>query len=86
MAIQQPPYTLIGIQEEYIAAVNGCYARWGVRRDHGYTYVPFLTRVARGARHTAERKLMRCGFHSEQIPALIKDAIDMAELERISEE
>ncbi len=85
MIIQQPPYTLIGIQQEYIDKINGCYARWGVRRDHDHTYVPFLSRVARGARHTAERKLLRCGFRPEQIPALIKDARDMAELERLAE-
>ena len=85
MPIKQPPFTLIGIQEEYIAKINGCYARWGERRDHGYTYVPFLTRVARGARRTAERKLLLCGYRPEQIPALIKDAIDMASLERLAE-
>ena len=72
--------TLIGIQEEYIETLNAGLARWSHRKDGGHSH-----RIARGARHTAEKQFRKLGFTDQQIPQLIKDARDMAELERNSD-
>lgn len=73
--------TLIGIQEEYIETLNAGLARWSHRKGGGHSH-----RIARGARHVAEKKLARLGFTDQQISQAIKDARDMAELERNSDE
>lgn len=71
--------TLIGIQEEYIETVNAGISRWSHRKDGGHA-----GRIARGARHAAEKKLRRIGFTTEQIAQIIKDARDMAALIRVA--
>jgi len=73
--------TLIGIQEEYISTLNAGLARWSHRKDGGHA-----GRIARGARHTAEKQLRKLGFTDQQVQQIIKDARDMAELERNSNE
>jgi hypothetical protein len=71
--------TLIGIQEEYIETLNAGMARWSHRKDGGHSH-----RIARGARHAAEKQLRKIGFTDEkQIAQVIQDARDMATLERL---
>lgn len=72
--------TLIGIQEAYIETINAGIARWSHRRDGGHT-----GRIWRGARRKAENALRRLGFTDRQIASAIKDANDMAALERTAE-
>lgn len=72
--------TLIGIQTEYIETLNAGIARWSHRKNGGHIH-----RIARGARHAAEKALRKLGFTDTQIPQLIKDARDVAELERNSD-
>lgn len=69
--------TLIQIQDQYIETVNAGIARWSHRKDGGHS-----RRISRGARHAAEKDLRSLGFTSQQIDQAIKDARDMAELER----
>lgn len=73
--------TLIGIQEEYVETLNSGIARWSHRKDGGHSH-----RIARGARHAAEKQLRKIGFMDEkQIGQVIQDARDMATLERNSD-
>lgn len=65
--------TLIGIQQKYIEDVNAGTARWGHRLGHS-------TRIAKGARHTAEKALRRLGYDPAQTDAAIQDARDMIAL------
>jgi hypothetical protein len=68
--------TLIAIQDRYVATVNAGRARWAHRPDGGH-----LSRIRRGARHTAEQALARLGYTPGQAAQAIADARDMAELE-----
>lgn len=72
--------TLIDVQQDYMDTVNAGMARWGHRKALGHA-----ARISRGARHAAEKRLRRLGFTDQQIAVLIKDARDMAELERIAD-
>ena len=72
--------TLTQIQEQYIETVNAGIARWSHRKNGGHA-----DRVRRGAFHQAEKQLNRLGFNQDQIKQAIKDARDMAELERNAE-
>jgi hypothetical protein len=72
--------TLTEIQDEYIATVNAGLARWSHRKDGGHS-----SRILRGAYHKAKRELHRLGMDAEQIKNAIRDARDMAELERNAE-
>ena len=72
---------LIQVQEEYIRAVNAGYRRWSHRPDGGHA-----RRIRRGAWRRATRRLGRLGYTQWQIPQLIRDAEDIAQLERLSEE
>ena len=72
--------TLTQIQDQYIETVNAGIARWSHRKNGGHA-----DRIRRGAFHKAEKQLNDLGFTPEQISQAIKDARDMAELERISE-
>ena len=73
--------TLIGIQEQYIETLNAGIARWSHRKDGGHA-----GRIARGARHAAEKQLRRLGYQDEkQIAQIITDARDMATLERLAD-
>lgn len=73
--------TLIGIQEEYIETINAGIERWSHRKDGGHA-----SRIARGARTVATRKLSHIGFTGTQIDQILRDARDMAALIRNSEE
>lgn len=72
--------TLITVQQEYIDTVNAGIDRWSHRKDGGHAH-----RIWRGARRKLEAALSKLGFTAEQIQQALKDARDMAELERISE-
>ena len=74
-------HTLIGIQDEYIATVNAGIARWSHRKNGGHA-----GRISAGARRQAQRKLQALGLNAEQIGQTLRDAKDMAELERMAEE
>jgi hypothetical protein len=70
--------TLTQIQEEYIETINMGMQRWSHRKDGGH-----MSRISRGARHTAGKELRKLGFtDSKQIEQIITDARDMAALER----
>ena len=74
--------TLMGIQETYIETLNAGIARWSHRKDGGHA-----SRISRGARHTAEKRLRKLGYADDkQIAQIIQDARDMATLERLSDE
>lgn len=72
--------TLIQIQDHYIETLNAGIARWSHRKDGGHA-----SRISRGAYHKAEKQLLRLGLTQEQVKQSIKDARDMAELERNAE-
>ena len=72
--------TLIQIQEEYIETINLGMQRWSHRKDGGH-----MSRISRGARHTAEKELRKLGYPEKQIAQILQDARDMAALERIAE-
>jgi hypothetical protein len=72
--------TLIQVQEQYIETVNVGLARWAHRKDGGHS-----SRIRRGAYHKAEKQLTSLGFTQAQVEQVIKDARDMAELERNAE-
>ena len=72
--------TLIQIQKQYIETVNAGLARWSHRKDGGHS-----SRISRGAYHKAQKQLTALGFTQEQTKQAIKDARDMAELERGAE-
>lgn len=72
--------TLIQVQEQYIETVNAGLARWSHRKDGGHS-----SRIRRGAYHKAQKQLASLGFAQEQVEQAIKDARDMAELERNAE-
>lgn len=74
--------TLIGIQQEYIETLNAGIARWSHRKLGGHS-----SRISRGARHTAEKQLRKLGFADQkQIDQIVRDARDVAELERNADE
>jgi hypothetical protein len=72
--------TLIQVQEQYVDTVNAGLARWAHRKDGGHS-----SRICRGAYHKAQKQLLSLGFTQPQIEQAIKDARDMAELERNAE-
>jgi hypothetical protein len=72
--------SIIAIQQAYIDTVNAGIARWAHRKDGGHS-----GRISRGARHNADKDLARLGFATAQREQIIKDARDMAVLERNSD-
>jgi hypothetical protein len=80
---REPKLNLVQIQDRFVERVNAAYARWShsKRLDHqrcGGHY----DRSHRGAYREAMRDLLKWGFTPEQARAAIKDASDMADLER----
>jgi hypothetical protein len=74
--------TLITIQDEYIETINLGIERWSHRKDGGHA-----SRIARGARTVATKRLNRIGFTDQrQIDQILRDARDMAALIRNSED
>jgi plasmid replication initiation protein len=71
--------TIIQIQEQYIETVNAGIARWSHRKDGGHS-----GRITRGAKRKADNELAKMGFATAEREQIIKDARDMAELERIA--
>jgi hypothetical protein len=72
--------TLIQIQERYIETVNAGVARWSHRKNGGHA-----DRIRRGAHHKAQKQLLALGFTQEQAEQAIRDARDIANLERCAE-
>ena len=71
--------SLISIQQEYIDAVNLGHFRWGHRPNGGH-----LPRIKRAAHRKLEAALGRLGYTPEQAHRAIRDAADMAALERLA--
>lgn len=69
--------TMIQIQDELAETVNAGIARWSHRKGGGHA-----GRIRGGAIKQARRKLAKLGFTEPQINHAIKDALDVAELER----
>lgn len=74
--------TLIGIQETLIDTINRGHQRWSHRKDLGH-----FNRIRGGAINAAQKDLTKIGFKdAKQIAMIVKDALDMAVLERITED
>lgn len=76
--------TIIDIQDELIAKIEASADKWGVeshlnvaRYPHGH-----YGRTRRAAKRLARRKLSDLGIGAADIDVIIKDAIDVAELQR----
>lgn len=72
--------TIIEIQQAYIDTVNAGISRWSHRKDGGHA-----SRIMRGARRKAESELAKLGFATAERDQIIKDARDVAVLERNSD-
>ncbi len=70
-------FNLIEAQREYIDTVNAGILRWSHRRGGGHAH-----RVTRGATHKLQSALLSAGFSAQQAILAVKDARDVAELER----
>jgi hypothetical protein len=82
------PRSLIQIQDEFIETVNAGIARWSHRHDRKYPRLigGHADRIVAGAGRRARKELRTLGFTEPQIDAAIRDASDMAELRRRSEQ
>lgn len=83
----EPKLNLIQIQDRYVARVNAAYGRWSHRiRTHVWGVSGGHYSRARGAAHReAAQDLRKWGFTDAQIAQVIKDADDVAKLERFAE-
>jgi len=72
---------MIQIQDELIESLNAGFARWAHRKNGGHS-----RRVRRGALRTAEKKLQKLGYEQAQIDQILRDAEDVAKLNRECEE
>lgn len=81
------PKGTLAIQDEFIATVNFGFARWSHTRKSKYqTCGGHFGRIYSGAHRKAEKSLRVLGITDKaQIAQIIKDARDMAELERNAE-
>lgn len=70
-------FSLIEAQQEYIDTVNAGILRWSHRRGGGHSH-----RTRRGATNKLQSALLGAGFTAQQAIQAVKDARDMAELER----
>lgn len=70
-------FSLIAAQQEYIDTVNAGILRWSHRRDGGHS-----NRITRGATNKLLTALTTHGFNPKQAIQAVKDAREMAELER----
>ena len=82
------PQTLIAIQEQYVETLNVGIERWAHRPKTPYSVGGgHADRIARGARHKAEKQLRRLGHTDQtQITSILNDARDMAALLRNARE
>jgi hypothetical protein len=82
-----PLKTVTSITDEYVATVNAGFARWSHRKGHQFEACGgHFSRIRGGAYKKAERELTKIGFNPAQIKQMLKDADDIAELERNAEE
>lgn len=77
--------TMIAIQDEYIETINIAHGRWSHRKGLNGRPGGHYDRIRRGARKRATAALMSLTFTEEQIRQILRDAEDVADLERNSE-
>lgn len=80
--------TICAAQEEFTATINAGYARWEHRKrpGHSLNMMGHYGRIYGGARKKLAAHLRRFGVKEAQIPVLIQDAVDVAELQRLATE
>jgi hypothetical protein len=79
--------TLISIQQQYIDTVNAGLARWAHRkgiRGVAAGVGGHAARIVHGAHRKAVAELARLGYSEQMIAQAMRDAKDMAELERLA--
>jgi hypothetical protein len=77
--------TLIAIQDEYIETINIAHDRWSHRKGLNGRPGGHYDRIRRGAHHKAMAALMALTFTKEQSSQILRDAEQVADLERNSE-
>jgi hypothetical protein len=79
----EPNKNMIQIQDEFVATVNAGFSRWSHRKPWaGRQAGGHFGRIWSGAYRKAAKALALWGFTDKQIREIIKDADDMAKLER----
>jgi hypothetical protein len=80
--------TVIEIQDRYIERINVAWSRWEHRRRPGdYNNFGHFGRARRASNRQAAKDLRKLGYTDEKIiGAIIKDAWDVADLQRNTEE
>ena len=80
----KPTLTLCAAQETFIETVNTAYSRWEHRKKPGQSIMLMghFGRTFGGAKKLLIRQVRAMGFTEAQIPAIIQDAVDVAELQR----
>jgi hypothetical protein len=82
---RQPKLNMIQIQQRYIERINAAFDRWSYRPKPSWQKAGgHYGRAHRAARREAVRALFAWGFSEEQANLTIRQADDMAELERDS--
>ena len=81
----EPAKNLIAIQDEYVAEYNAAWSRWCHRKSHDSRPGGHFARRVWAARRKAVAALLRWGFTDAQIALVLKDARDVADLERHAE-
>ena len=78
--------TLIGVQQDYIDTVNSAVDRWAHRPKPAYQLAGgHAHRTIWRAHQTLEAELVKLGVTDKaQIRQIIKDAADVAEMERLA--
>lgn len=81
----EPKLNLIAIQDALVLDVNCALAKWAHRPGSAWAYGGHAERSIRAAKRKARLALAKWELSPAQIEQAIKDAMDMAELERIAE-
>lgn len=84
----EPPKNLMAIQDEFVATINAAHARWSHRK--GFMWQKdriggHYARVYHGAQRKAHKDLAKWGFTTEQCAEIIRQAHEIAVLERNAE-
>jgi hypothetical protein len=77
--------TLIAIQDTLVLDVNCAIAKWAHRPGSAWSYGGHADRSIRAAKRKARARLERLGMSPSEVEYAVKQALDVAELERISE-
>lgn len=84
----EPPKNLIAIQDEFVSTVNAGHARWSHRKGFEWQKDRIgghYARIYRGAQNRAHKDLAKWGFTVEQRAEIIRQAHEVAVLERNAE-